>query len=132
MGIPKVVVFTCNWNAYSGLERAGIQRLSYSPNIFPLRVKCLGQLSSGIILKAFEKGAKGVLMLGCPPGECHFEFGNKRAEEVFEETRRLIELLGFKDEQFKFDWVAAGEAEVFVNKVEVFIAGLDGTRVHDG
>ncbi len=132
MEIPKVVVFTCNWNAYSGLESAGDQRLSYSPTIYPLRVKCLGLLSSGIILKAFEKGAKGVLMLGCPPGECHFEFGNNRAEEVFAETKRLIELLGYKDEQFKFDWVAVGEAKGFVNKIESFLTGLNGTGNQDG
>jgi F420-non-reducing hydrogenase iron-sulfur subunit len=86
---------------------------------------CLGQLSSGIILKAFEMGAAGVLLLGCPLGECHFEFGNIRAEEVFAETKRLTELLGYRDEQFKLDWVAAGEGELFVDKVQSFIAGLN-------
>jgi F420-non-reducing hydrogenase iron-sulfur subunit len=132
MGIPKVVVFTCNWNAYSGLETAGGQRLTYSPAIYPLRVNCLGQLSSGIILKSFEMGADGVLLLGCPPGECHFEFGNKRAEEVFAETKQLIDLLGYRDEQFKLDWVVVGEAEAFVDKVQRFIAGLSGIGSHDG
>jgi len=131
MGIPKVVVFTCNWNAYSGLETAGAQRLTYSPAIYPLRVRCLGQLSSGIILKSFEMGADGVLLLGCPPGECHFEFGNQTAEKVFAETKQLIDLLGYRNEQFKMDWVAAGEAQVFVEKVQRFISGLDGTRGHE-
>jgi len=130
--MPKVVVFTCNWNAYSGLESAGTQHLSYSPAIYPLRVECLGQLSAGIILKSFEMGADGVLLLGCPPGECHFEFGNKRTEEIFTETKQLIDLLGYREEQFKLDWVAAGEAELFVDKVQRFIDGLNGNRGHDG
>ena len=129
---PKVLVFTCNWNAYSGLEEAGSQHLAYSPAIVPLRVECLGQLSAGIILKSFEMGAEGVLMLGCPPGECHFEFGNKRAEETFAEARMLIDLLGYREEQFKLDWVAAGEANSFVDKVQCFIAGLNGSASHDG
>ena len=123
---PKVIVFTCNWNAYSGLETAGVQRLSYSPVINPLKVMCLGQLSPGIILKAFEKGADGVLLLGCPPGECHFEFGNRRAEEVFEEAKGLVELLGYRDEQLKLDWIAAGDGKTFVEVVENFVDGLNG------
>lgn len=124
----KVIVFTCNWHAYSGLETAGVERLPYSPTVHPLKVMCLGQLSPGIILKAFEKGADGVLLLGCPPGECHFEFGNRRAEEVFEEAKGLIALLGYREEQFKLDWIGAGEGKAFVEKVEAFMAGLNGSQ----
>lgn len=126
----RVVVFTCNWNAYSGLEAAGSQRLNYSPEIIPLRVDCLGQLSPGIILKSFEKGAEGVLLLGCPPGECHFEFGNRRAEEVLAETKKLIDVLGYREEQLKLDWVAAGEGEAFVEAVQSFLAGLNDADGH--
>ena len=121
---PKVVVFTCNWNAYSGLETAGVERRSYSSAVHPLKVMCLGQLSSGIILKAFEKGADGVFLLGCPPGECHFEFGNRRAEEIFEEVKGLAALLGYRDEQLQLDWIPAGEGETFVKVVQNFVNGL--------
>ncbi|MFH1635995.1 MAG: hydrogenase iron-sulfur subunit [Chloroflexota bacterium] len=122
--VPKVVVFTCNWNAYSGLESAGAEHLTYSPAIHPIRVTCLGQISSGIILKAFEKGADGVLLLGCPLGECHYEFGNRRAEEVFAEAKGLLTLMGYRDEQLKLEWVAAGEGDDFVEKVQHFVAGV--------
>ena len=122
----KVIVFTCNWNAYSGLETAGTERLSYSPAVYPLKVMCLGQLNPGIILKAFENGADGVLLLGCPPGKCHFEFGNRRAEETFEEAKGLVALLGYREEQLMLDWVDAGQGKTFVSKVEQFINGLNG------
>ena len=124
----KVILFTCNWSAYSGLEAAGVERLLYSPIVHPLKVMCLGQLSPGIILKAFEKGADGVLLLGCPPDECHFEFGNRRAEEVFEEAQGLISLLGYRAEQLVLDWVGVGDGKAFVRKIELFLAGLNGNR----
>ena len=124
----KVIVFTCNWNAYSGLESAGFAQLSYSPAILPLKVMCLGQLSPGILLKAFEKGADGVLLLGCPPGECYFESGNRHAEEVLRETKELIALLGYGEERLMLGWVGAGQGEVFVEKVEQFIADLSGNQ----
>ena len=128
MTAHKVVVFTCNWNAYSGLDAAGLKHLKYSPEVYPLNVMCLGQLSSGIILKAFELGADGVLLLSCPPGECCFEFGNKKAEEVYTETKPLIKMLGYRDEQFMFDRVPAGAGEVFVEIVQRFITGLNGDQ----
>jgi coenzyme F420-reducing hydrogenase delta subunit len=125
---PKVVVFTCNWNAYSGLESAGAERRGYAAVPRPLKVMCLGRLSPGIILKAFEKGADGVLLLGCPPGECHYEFGNRRAEEVVAQARSTASLLGYRDEQLKLDWVQAGDGQTFAQKVESFVAALNGDR----
>jgi coenzyme F420-reducing hydrogenase delta subunit len=120
----KIIVFTCNWNAYSGLEAAGRDHLCYPANIYPLKVMCLGQLSPGIILKAFEKGAAGILLLGCPPGECHFHFGNRRAEEVYLEVKQLANLLGYHDSQIRLNWVPAGGGEIFVDIINDFIRAL--------
>ncbi len=121
---PRVVVFTCNWNPYSGMETAGAQGAHYSASVRPIRLMCLGRLHTGTILKAFEKGADGVLLLGCPPGECHYEFGNDRAQEMFDQAKQLASMLGLRDEQLQLDWVAAGEGDTFSAKVEAFVAGL--------
>jgi coenzyme F420-reducing hydrogenase delta subunit len=120
MSAPCIVVFTCNWSAYSALETAGSQRLAYPANVRSIKVMCLGRLHPGLILKAFELGADGVLLLGCPPGECHYEFGNQRAEELFQETKAIAHLLGSGDERLKLDWVGTGEGETFVQKVTEF------------
>ena len=124
-----IVVFTCNWNAYSALETAGSRRLAYPANVRPIRVMCLGRLHTGLILKAFELGADGVLLLGCPPGECHYQFGNQRAEELFQETRAIAHLLGIGDERLKLDWVGAGEGEAFVRKVTEFHSQVVASRL---
>ena len=124
----KVILLTCNWNSYSGLETAGAERLSYPTGVFPLKVPCLGQISSGIILKAFENGADGVLMLGCPSDQCHYEFGNRHTEKVFVEVRELIKVLGYSDSQFQLDWVVAGQGGELVKKVGDFVDGLNGKR----
>jgi coenzyme F420-reducing hydrogenase delta subunit len=121
---PRIVVFTCNWSAYSALETAGSQRLAYPANVRPIKVMCLGRLHAGLILKAFELGADGVLLLGCPCGECHYEFGNQRAEGLFQETRAIAHLLGIGDARLRLDWVGAGKGETFVQKVTEFSEGL--------
>jgi NADPH-dependent glutamate synthase beta subunit-like oxidoreductase/coenzyme F420-reducing hydrogenase delta subunit/NAD-dependent dihydropyrimidine dehydrogenase PreA subunit len=123
-----VPVFTCNWNPYSGMETAVIEQLSYSARVYPIRVMCLGRLRPGIILKAFERGAHGVLLLGCPQDECRYEFGGRRSQEVFAVARDLVRTMGYSDQRLKMDRVAAGDGKAWVRKVHAFVAGLNGKR----
>jgi F420-non-reducing hydrogenase iron-sulfur subunit len=123
----KIILFTCNWNAYSGMEGAGKSQTAYSPSVRPVRVKCLGRLDPGIILKAFQHGADGVMMLGCPPDECHYGFGSRKAEEVVTQSKELLHLLGINERRFRLDTVSAGDESAFVEKVENFISGLSAS-----
>jgi coenzyme F420-reducing hydrogenase delta subunit len=125
---PKAVVITCNWEGYAGLEAAGEMQLELTPNIHSLKVMCLGEISSGMLLKIFEKGVDGVLLMGCPPDECHYKFGNRCASEVVSETREVLSVLGYRDEQLSMNWVAAGDAQAYVEKVNRFLAGLSGNQ----
>lgn len=121
----KIILFTCNWNAYSNLEAAGAEKVPYSPTVYPIRLACLGRITPGIILKAFENGAKGVLLLGCSEGECQFETGNKQVAEIVPETRRLLNLLGYNDKQFQLDFVDAGDGKSFNEIIKNFTKGID-------
>ena len=123
MSKPRIVVFTCNWNAYSGLETAGFERRSYPATVLPLKVQCLGRLSPAIILKAFEKGADGVMLIGCIPEECHYEFGSRHAAELFEEVREVANLLGFEG-RLKFLEVPAGAGDRVTREVQVFVSQI--------
>ena len=118
---PRVVISTCNWNAHESLQEAGRRHLHYPAGARPLKVDCLGQVSASVILKAFEKGADGVMLVGCTPEECHYEFGSRRAAELFEEVCKLARLLGFRQEQLAFHQVAAGEAESLIEAVRSFV-----------
>ncbi len=125
----KVVVFTCNWSAYSGLETAGLEHRDYSPTVYPFKVMCLGRLGPGIILKALERGASGVLMLGCPQGECRYEFGGRRAQNTFIVASDLIRKLGYPQKRLKMDHLAVGDGKGLTDKFREFMDGLYGGRV---
>ena len=125
----NVIVFTCNWNAYRGLEAAGRARERYPASLRAIRVPCLGRIHPGLVLKAFEHGAAGVLMLGCPPDECHHEFGYRQAQSTLSLSRELLRLLGFRDEQLQLDTVTSSDGSSFAEKVLRFMAGLNGGPV---
>jgi F420-non-reducing hydrogenase iron-sulfur subunit len=114
----KVIVFSCSWNAHSSLENAGKKRMAYSTAVVPIRLSCIGRISPGLILKAYEDGASGVCLLGCPDDECRYQTGNEQAEEVFKETRELLGLLGYTPETLQYRQLPAGEGESFLEIVE--------------
>ena len=120
----RIVIFTCNWNAHESLQAAGKRRISLPAGARPLKVDCLGQVGSSVILKAFEKGADGVMLVGCSPEECHYEFGSRRAAELFQEVRQLIKLLGFRENQLAFHQVHTDEAESLAQTVRAFARQL--------
>ncbi len=124
----KVILFTCNWHAYSSLEAVGRQGLSYSTVVVPIRLSCLGRISPGIILKAFEEGAEGVLLLGCPEDLCRYETGNLEVTKVVEETRSLLKLLGYNENRLGFDLLPAESAEIYLETLNDFLGRLENGR----
>jgi len=73
---PKIIAFLCKWCTYAGADLAGVSRLKFSPNAVPIRVMCSGRVDPSFVLDAFAKGADGVLVGGCHPGDCHYAQGN--------------------------------------------------------
>lgn len=61
---PRIIAFACNWCAYSAADLAGVSRMQYPPNLRIIRVMCSGRVNPNFILKAFERGADGVLVAG--------------------------------------------------------------------
>jgi coenzyme F420-reducing hydrogenase delta subunit len=125
----KVILFTCNWHAYSCLDGVGKVKTSYSTAIIPIRLSCLGRISPGIILKAFESGAAGVLLLGCPEDQCRYETGNLEAVKVVEETRRLLEMLGYDGKCLEYQLLPAESSDVYLDILNNFLNGLKNGRV---
>ena len=68
---PRIVVFACNWCSYAGADTAGVSRIQHQPHFRMIRVMCSGRIQPGFVLRAFEKGADGVLVSGCHFGDCH-------------------------------------------------------------
>jgi len=133
---PRVVAFCCNWCAYAGADLAGVSRRQYSPSVRIVRVMCSSRIDAGLILQCFEKGADGVMVLGCHPGDCHYISGNQREEMRVQEVWELLDLLGIGRERLVLKWISAAEGELFGSTVDSFVTLLQSKgpvgRVTDG
>jgi len=117
---PRLIGFVCNWGAYSGLEMAGVNRNRYVPNVQFIRLMCLGRLHAGLIFKAFELGADGVIFLGCPSGNCHYDFGVDGAREVVARTKKMLNLLGLGSKRIHLVEVPEGDGEFVARRINAF------------
>ena len=104
-----------------GADAAGRARLSVPAGLGAVRVPCSGRVTPGLVLEAFSRGADGVLILGCRPGDCHYRDGNSRAVARVALLRRVLEPLGVDSARLVLDWVAAGEGERFRSVVQAAV-----------
>jgi len=121
---PRLVAFVCNWCTYAGADLAGTSRLKYASNVRVIRVPCSGRVDPLLIVKAFERGADGVLVSGCHPGDCHYVEGNYYARRRFRVFRDLLLFLGIEPERVQFSWVSAAEGAKWADLINDLTAKL--------
>jgi coenzyme F420-reducing hydrogenase delta subunit len=118
---PKVIAFVCNWCTYTGADLAGTSRIKYQPNVKLIKLPCTGRIDPVFIIKAFEKGADGVLVSGCHPGDCHYNAGNYHARRRWIMFRKMLETMGIDSNRLHFSWVSASEGKKFTEVVNDLI-----------
>ncbi len=114
---PRIVGFFCKWCTSSGADLAGTSRMKYPPNVIPIRVMCSGRVDPTFVLTAFAKGADGVIIGGCHPGDCHYLEGNYKALGRYYILSKMLEQFGIEKQRFQLHWISAAEAKRFVDVV---------------
>jgi coenzyme F420-reducing hydrogenase delta subunit len=121
---PKIVAFLCKWCSSAGSDLAGVSRMEYPPNVIPITVMCSGSVSPLYIFSAFNKGADGVLVSGCHPGDCHYIKGNFYARRRIALVKKLLEYVGLEPERFQMSWVSAAEGVKYTQIIKDFVQEL--------
>jgi F420-non-reducing hydrogenase iron-sulfur subunit len=114
---PRIVAFFCNWCTYTAADLAGVSRLKYAANVRVIRLMCSGRVDPQFILDALSRGADGVLIGGCHPGDCHYVEGNYKMLRRFQLLKRMLADMGIEEPRVRLEWISAAEGE----KVKVVI-----------
>lgn len=108
---PRLVAFFCNWCTYTAADLAGVSRLKYAANVRVIRLMCSGRVDPQFVLEAFARGADGVLIGGCHPGDCHYVEGNYKTLRRFELLKRMLHGMGIEAQRLRLEWISASEGE---------------------
>ena len=126
----EVLVFACNWDGWSCVETAANLGIPYPPSVKVVKVSCLSRIHAGLILKAFEFGADGVMLLGCEPGKCRFGTDSEYIINEYEKTRSILEMLGTQKDRLALVQLPAFDAHEFVTQVTNLIARIEQISGH--
>ena len=96
--------------------------------------KCIGLPCSGkanlqYLVKAFEKGADGLVLIACPRNECRYLQGNLRSPKRAEGLSELLDEIGMGGERVAVITSGKDDAGRVVSEVVAFRDTLLAKRV---
>jgi coenzyme F420-reducing hydrogenase delta subunit len=82
---------------------------------------CTGRIEESLLLKAFENGADGVMVIGCLEGDCHYVSGNIRAKARVNRVYSILEKIDIGAERIRMYNLSAGEGAKFAAFANEFV-----------
>ena len=99
----------CENDAYPALDMAGMNRVTYDPNVRVIPLRCLGSMNIVWIADALSRGIDGVMLMGCKYGEdyqCHFAKGSELANRRLENVKETLQRLQLEPERIEVSQIA--------------------------
>jgi coenzyme F420-reducing hydrogenase delta subunit len=89
---PKITLFHCinAFNEGASLPLTGAD--DFEMKI--VKLPCSSMVKDVFLLRAFEAGSDGVLVMVCPEGQCRYLEGNIRAKKRVEWVQNLLDEIG--------------------------------------
>lgn len=110
--ITNITVFICaNAEAEAGLRAA--------EGMHKIKIACAAMVQEVFLLKAFEAGAEGVLVVACSPEKCKRQTGSEYARRRVERTQKILDETGLGGWRLAF--AAGGAAPAALDKLATCI-----------
>lgn len=107
---PKIHVFYCvnafDQGVFSTQDPESVARVQN------VKMPCSSMVKDVFMLKAFECGADGVMVVGCPAGKCKRVDGNIRAAKRVAWVQKLLDEIGLGGKRLVY--TAGGETDTAI------------------
>jgi len=94
-----------------------VEGVSYPAGVLPVRIPCSGLLGPEFIIKAFEKGADGVIVTACKPSDMRRVAPSRITETRLEILRGLLEAAGVRGKRLQIAWISSQEGTKFSDEM---------------
>ena len=125
----RILGLVCENDAYPALDIAGLNRLTYSPNVRFVPVRCLGSVNVIWIKDALSQGMDGVFLLGCKHGDdyqCHFVKGSELADVRMRKIGEALKSLALETERVTQFQIAIDEYHKLPQMIDEFADMIEG------
>ncbi|MDH4206102.1 MAG: hydrogenase iron-sulfur subunit [Desulfobacteraceae bacterium] len=104
---PKITLFHCI-NAFDDTDELFLTGKD-TCEIQTVKMPCSSMVKDVFLLRAFEAGADGVIVLVCPEGQCRFLEGNIRAKKRVAWVRNLLDEIGLNGQRLSLSNISSGD-----------------------
>jgi coenzyme F420-reducing hydrogenase delta subunit len=118
--IPNIQVFCCHYTSQQTCAEGpdGLKADGFPESVTINRLACGGKLKVAMLLQAFENGADGVYVVGCPADKCHNLMGSQRATKRVMEVKEALRELAVEPERVEMFHLERGYHPEFVKAAQ--------------
>ena len=93
---PDIQAYCCHYTSQQSCaeDGGGLTHDGFPATVTINRLPCSGKLQVSALLAAFENGADGVYVVGCPKDTCHNVMGSQRAAKKVLAVKKALAELG--------------------------------------
>jgi F420-non-reducing hydrogenase iron-sulfur subunit len=122
-GALKIYLFYCS-NSLDANELSRCRDELKDYNLKVIGLPCSGKIDIPYLVKAFETGADGVVIVTCELGKCRHLEGNMRAEKRAEAVDSLLEEVGAGTGRIAAIHINEGQIEQTIEKIKKFCSRI--------
>ncbi len=117
---PNIQAFCCHYTSQQTCAEGaeGLKEDGLPENVALNRLVCTGKLQVSALLKAFENGADGVFVVGCPEDTCHNIMGSQRAAKRVQAVKQALKELDVEPERIEMYHLERGFHPEFVDAAQ--------------
>jgi coenzyme F420-reducing hydrogenase delta subunit len=116
-----ILAFFCNWAPYRCYMDLCHSDASLPHAIYPIKVMCAGRVDPAMVLFAFERGAEGVMVVGCKEKECRYGPGPAQADKMATSIRGLMHVVGLEPNRFSIITFSFDEKDRLFEEMNMFV-----------
>ena len=118
---PVVLAICCAECGHCAIESSGIFLIEYPPNVRVMKVPCAGVLKVHHFLEAFNAGVDAIMVVGCKPEGCHYEYVSIKAAQKVAFTKTLLKALGIEPERIEMFQMVHIEGDLFAEAAKLMV-----------
>ena len=107
----KIYIFCCT-NSIDLVELSDYCREAGEDHLKIVGLPCSGKIDVPYLIKAFETGADGAVIVTCKVGECTYLEGNLRAVKRAEAVDKLLEEIGYGSGRMEVIQLSEGPEQI--------------------
>ncbi|MDA8418669.1 MAG: hydrogenase iron-sulfur subunit [Desulfobacteraceae bacterium] len=113
---PVIQAFCCHYTSQQSCadNGGGLREDGFPDTVVINRLPCSGKLQVSALLSAFEEGADGVYVAGCPKDGCHNVLGSQRAAKKVLAVKAALAELGVEPERIEMFHLPRGLHPEFI------------------